>query len=122
MASSPLDRIYIRDLQVRCIIGINDDERIEKQDVVINILMEADLRESGRSDQIGDTIDYSIVKKRVVELVESSQDYLIEHLSERIAGLCLEDGRVRRVTVCVDKPGALRFARSVAIEITRERS
>lgn len=122
MASSPLDRIYIRDLQVRCIIGINDDERIEKQDVVINILMEADLRESGRSDQIGDTIDYSIVKKRVVELVESSQDYLIEHLSEQIAGLCLEDERVRRVTVCVDKPGALRFARSVAIEITRERA
>jgi FolB domain-containing protein len=117
-----LDRIYIRDLQIRCLIGIYDEERREKQDVIINVMMEACLRDACRSDRIEDTVDYKAIKKRILAMVEDSACYLVEHLAERIARICLDDPRVRRVTVSVDKPGALRFARSVAIEITREQA
>lgn len=122
MASDPpLDAIHIRDLRLRCIIGIFPEERREKQDVVINVTMYADLRQASRSDRIEDTIDYKSVKLRIVEMIEKSQFLLVERLAEEIAGLCLQAPLVHRVTVTVDKPAALRFARSVAVEITRGR-
>lgn len=118
----PLDRIHIRDLQLRCIIGIYDDERRDKQDILINLTLHADLSKAGQSDRIEDTVDYKTIKKRVIKHVEGSACYLIEHLAEEIAMIALEDQRVQRVDVMVDKPGALRFARSVAVEISRDRS
>ena len=116
-----LDAIHIRDLHLRCIIGVFDEERRAKQDVVFNITFYADLRRAGASDRLEDTVDYKAVKKRVLELVEKSSFFLVESLADRVAAICLEDDRVVRVRVTVDKPGALRFARSVAVEIVRER-
>ena len=122
MASdAPLDAIHIRDLTLRCIIGIFPEERREKQDVIINLTMYGDLRKACLSDRIEDTIDYKAVNRRIVETVEKSQFSLVERLAEEIAGICLQEPLVSRVTVAVDKPAALRFARSVAIEITRAR-
>jgi len=122
MASDPpLDAIHIRDLNLRCIIGIFPEERREKQDVIINVTMYADLRQACQTDRIEDTINYKAIKLRIVEMVEKAHFSLVERLAEEIARLCLQDPLVRRVTVTVDKPGALRFARSVAVEITRDR-
>lgn len=116
-----MDRIIISDLGLRCIIGIYPEERKEKQDVVINISMEADLRKPGISDKFEDTVDYKSIKKRIVSLVESSQFFLIEALAEAISRICLEHPMVEQVVVRVDKPGALRFARSAGVEISRNR-
>jgi len=116
-----MDRIFIRELALRCIIGIYPEERREKQDIVINIEMHADLRKAGRTDCLDDTVDYKSVKKEVLRLVEGSGFQLIESLAERIADIALEHDRVQRVVVTIDKPGALRFARSSAVEITRSR-
>jgi len=115
------DRIHIRDLALRCVIGLYPEERREKQDIIINIALEADLAAAAASDQIADTVDYKALKKKVLALVETSSFNLIETLADRIAQLALEEARVRRATVTVDKPGALRFARSVAVEVTRGR-
>ncbi len=115
------DRIYIRDLALRCIIGVYPDERRDKQDVVINVVLEADLAPAAASDQLADTVDYKLLKKKILALVETSAFNLIETLADRITRLALEDRRVRCATVTVDKPGALRFARSVAVEVTRGR-
>lgn len=114
-----MDRIHIRDLTLRCIIGVYPEERRDKQDVIINITMVGDFRAACESDRLEDAVDYKAIKKEVVALVESSSFNLIEHLAEKIADICLRHPRVKEVTVSVDKPGALRFARSVAIEITR---
>ncbi len=116
-----MDRILIQDLKVQCIIGVNEDERHRKQDVVINITLDTDLSRPGQTDRFEDTVDYRAVKKEVVTLVESSRFFLIEALAEAIAALCLQNRSVSGVTVRVDKPGALRFARSVAVEIERTR-
>ncbi len=90
-----------------------------KQEVVINITLHADLRKPCESDNIADTIDYKKLKQRVLALVEPSGFFLIERMAEAIAQVCLEDRRVLRCDVGVDKPGALRFARSVAVEVSR---
>ena len=115
------DKILIKDILARCIIGVNDDERGDKQDVIINISIDADLRRAGRSDDFRDTIDYRGVKKRVVAMVESSDYQLLEALAERVAEICLEHPAALEARVTVEKPGALRFARSVGVEITRQR-
>lgn len=114
------DKIYIRDLLLRCVIGLYDDERKDKQDIIINITLAADLKKAGESDDIEDSVNYKTIKKKVIELVNNSSPLLIEKLAESICSLCLEDKKVKKVTVSVDKPGALRFARSVAVELTRE--
>jgi FolB domain-containing protein len=116
-----MDRILISDLLVRCIIGIRDDERKDKQDVLINLSLSVDLRKAGKSDRIGDSVDYAALKKQIVVLAEGSQFLLVEALAEKIAELCLEHTAVYRVQVRVEKPTALRFARSVGVEITRDR-
>lgn len=116
-----MDRILIGDLKARSIIGVNEDERREKQDVVINLTIFADLQKACLSDRFEDTVDYRALKKRILSAVENSQYFLLEALAQAIADVCLEHPMVHQVQVRVDKPGALRFARSVAVEITRER-
>ena len=117
-----MDRILIRDLSARCILGINEDERREKQDVVINLALGADLRRVGKSDRFEDCMDYRGLKRRILAMVENSRYYLVEALAERIAEMCLEHPAVAQAQVTVEKPSALRFARSVGVEITRTRA
>ena len=116
-----MDRILIRDLSARCTLGVTDDERREKQDVVVNLALSADLAPAARADRLDGALDYRAVKKRVLSVMERSDFHLLEALAEAIAEACLDSPQVAEVTVTVDKPGALRFARSVAVELVRRR-
>ena len=115
------DRIVITGLLLRTIIGVNEEERNNRQDVVINLKLDTDLRAAGRSDDLADTLNYRTITKRVIDLVESSEYLLVERMADEIARLCLADERVQRVTVEVQKPAALRFAQSVGVVIERSR-
>jgi FolB domain-containing protein len=106
---------------VRCIIGIGDEERRDKQDVIINIELHADLTLPAKTDRIEDAVDYHTVKKQIVDFVQQSRFHLLESLAERISGICLENAAIEEAHVRVEKPGALRFARTVGVEITRRR-
>jgi D-erythro-7,8-dihydroneopterin triphosphate epimerase len=117
------DEIRIEDLLLRTVIGINGEERRDRQDVLINLVLFVDTRAAGRTDKIADApVNYRDVAKRVITVVEESRFHLIERLAEEIANLCLEEPGVERVRVSVAKPGALRFARSVGIVIERKRN
>jgi D-erythro-7,8-dihydroneopterin triphosphate epimerase len=122
MSKNELDKIYIRDLLVRCIVGIYPEERTDKQDVKINMVLHTDLRTAGQSDDIEDTVNYKTIKKKVFKMVQESEFLLIEKLAEETAKIALADPKVDKVTVSIDKPGALRFALSVAVDITRTRA
>lgn len=114
------DRIEIKDLLVRGIIGVNDWERREKQDILINIILFADLRDTGASDDLSQSVNYRAVAKQVIEHVEAAQRFTVEALATDIARICLALAGVLRVRVRVEKPGAVRFARSVGVEIERQ--
>ena len=86
---------------------------------MINVTLHADLRRPCASDDIGETVDYKTVADEVLAMVEESSYLLVERLAERIAELCLAHAGVKRVRVLVDKPGALRSARTVGVEILR---
>lgn len=123
MTDTPaLDRIDVDDLQCRAIIGIYPAERIQYQDVLVQLSMWTDIAKASKSDSIEDALDYKRVTKRVIELVRDSRYQLIETLIEDVAQTILREFDVERVRVRVDKPGALRFARSVGITIERTKS
>lgn len=116
------DRIHVRDLHLRTVIGVQEWERETLQDVVIDLEIATDLSRAARSDDLADTVDYRALTKRVIAHVEASKFGLLEGLAGSIARLALDDfPAIDAVTVRVDKPGALRFSRSVAVEITRTR-
>ncbi len=121
MDDSRLDKIHIRDLRVRCIIGTRPEERDKPQGLEISITLHADLRAAGRSDAIEDTVDYNAITLKVVEQVEASEFCLLERLAQHVAEICLAEPTVQRVCVLVAKPAALRLARTVGVEIVRDR-
>ncbi|MCX6353434.1 MAG: dihydroneopterin aldolase [Candidatus Aureabacteria bacterium] len=116
-----MDHILISDLRARCVIGVSREERREKQDILINLDIGTDTRDAAQSDKFQDALDYRAIKKSILSLVENSRCHLLETLAEAIADVCLLNQKVLKVNVRVEKPFALRFARSVGVEITRRR-
>lgn len=116
------DYVEINRLQVRTIIGINPEERVNRQDVVINIRVRNDNKPAAASDSIDDAVNYRSISKDVIRLVETSEFFLVEKMAEEIAKVALSDAKAQAVWVEVLKPGAVRFAESVGVSIERERS
>ena len=114
--------IHIRDLSFRCIIGIFPKERDVKQEVRINIVLHCEIPDAPKTDRIEDTVSYKSLRDDIMSFVEGSSFGLIETLADRIADICLKDPRVQLATVILDKPGALRYADSVAVEVSKTQS
>jgi 2-amino-4-hydroxy-6-hydroxymethyldihydropteridine diphosphokinase len=114
-----MDKILIKDLLVRGVIGISDRERAQRQDILINLVLYGSVTAAGQSDRIEDTINYRTVAKKTIAFVERSARYTVEALASDIARFCLEEPGVSGVQVRVEKPGAVRFAHSVGVEIER---
>ena len=116
------DHIVIKDLLLRCIIGAQEWEREKKQDVLINLLLETDIALAAQSDSLEDALNYRTVTKAIIAHVEESSYFTLEALATAVARICVVEHRAARVLVSLEKPGALRFARSVGVEIEREAS
>ena len=112
-----MDQVFITNLVARGIIGVNDWEREQPQDILINIVLFTDLHQAGQSDDIHDSVDYRSVAKKVLAHAETARRLTVEALAADLAQLCLEVARVEKVRVRVEKPGAVRFSRSVGVEI-----
>ena len=114
--------IRIKNLRLRTIIGVNDWERQKRQDVTINLKIHVPDESATTSDDLDDTVNYKQIKHRIVESVEASHFNLIEKLGAMILDIVFESPKIMKASVEIDKPHALRFAESVSIELTRERS
>lgn len=117
-----MDKIIIKDLLVRGILGINPEERIKKQDILINIVGHTDIRRAAETDDIADAVSYKHIADRVAAHVENASDFLVEKLVTDLARIIITEFGVERVIVRVEKPEALDFARLVGIEIERSRA
>ena len=113
--------IRIKDLRLRTIIGFKEWEREKSQDITINLMIETDDIRAVQTDEVRDAIDYKVITKRIIKEVEATDFKLLERLAGFVLDLILEDERIERATVEIDKPHALRFARSASVELTRER-
>jgi FolB domain-containing protein len=116
-----MDKVIIRDLVARGVIGVNEWERKVKQEILINVMVFTDMRRAAVSDHIQDCVDYRALSKKLLAYAESAGTMTVEALANRLADLCLEDPLVQRAIVRVEKPGAVRFAASVGVQVERSR-
>jgi FolB domain-containing protein len=116
-----MDQILIKDLLVRGVIGITERERQRPQDILINVVLFTDITRAAETDAIEDCVDYSRVAKKLFAHAESVGRNTVEALANDLMGLCLDEPGVLGARVRVEKPGAVRFSRSVGVEIERFR-
>jgi len=116
-----MDKVFIVDLVARGIIGLNEWERHNPQEILINIVLFTDLHQAGESDDLHDSVDYRAVVKKILAHAETANRLTVEALAADLANLCLEEAHVEKVQVRVEKPGAVRFSKSVGVEIEREK-
>lgn len=116
-----MDKIFIKDLLVRGIIGIRDWERDVEQDILINVTVYTDTLRAAESDDIIDCVDYSALATKVQAHAKTAKRLTVEALANDLAKICLEVLLVKKAVVRVEKPGAVRFAKSVGVEVERKR-
>lgn len=116
-----MDKIIIRDLLARGRIGISDMERSAQQDILINAVLFADTRKAGETDSIEDCVNYSTMAKKILGMAENNQRKTVEAFAADIADMCLEHPLVCRAIIRVEKTSAVRFTKSVGVEIEREK-
>lgn len=115
------DKIFIRGLEVECIIGFIDWERRVKQKVVLDIELPVDCAHTAKTDAVADTLDYKQVVDQVIELISNSKFMLVETMAQKVAELIIQNFSVNWVRVVVNKPGAIRGLRDVGVSIERYR-
>ena len=116
-----MDKVIIKNLLARGIIGVNDWERKRAQNILINITLFTDTRRAGETDSLEDCVNYSTMSKKLLAHAENINRLTVEALANDLAKLCLQEKGVQKVIVTVEKPGAVRFAESVGVEIERSR-
>ena len=111
-------KIQINDLKIKTIIGTHSWERKTKQQVIVNVLMEYDSLRSQKSDNLVDSVDYRDVSQRVIEVVESSKNFLLERLADVILNVVCQNPRITKAIVRIDKPSAVKVAKSISVEVS----
>ena len=113
-------RVFIRNLELLARIGVHGHEQGTPQPVRFNVWLSCEA--NGAGDRLENAIDYETVADKIRAIVASGHINLAETLAERVAAACLEDPRVKKVEVSVDKLHALHGAESAGVEIERERT
>ncbi|KAK3807680.1 MAG: Dihydropteroate synthase-like protein [Benniella sp.] len=116
------DKICIRDLTVRNIIGVDAWERSKRQPIIINLTVYTSVSAAGDTDHLPYSIHYGVLCKTVEAHSEKSEFRSVEALADSIARVTIRKCHAPKITVRIDKPRALLHAASAGVEITRSRS
>lgn len=112
-------KILLSPIPIQTIIGILPHERTTPQILILHLTLYVDTKQATLTDDITHTVDYAKVLASIRTYIESTQFNLIETLAEKAAALILEDKRIKKVKLKLDKPQAFNEAPVVSIEIKR---
>lgn len=115
-----MDMIAIRGLEVHFHVGVPDEERSRPQRLLVDVEMDVDFSAAAAGDDLGRTIDYYAVSRRILRLGEGRSWRLIESLAAEVAALAVAEFGAARATVEVRK-FILPEARHVSVRTTRAR-
>ncbi len=115
-----MQTIRIKNLKLRIIVGINPEERIHKQDVLINITADIDDSKVIQTEDINDSLNYRSLAKSVIDFVEKSEFHLLEILVDKVLNLVMSNDMVIRASVEIDKTTVLRYCDSVSLSKSSE--
>ena len=118
-----MDSIVIEGLRAKTHVGATDEERSEPQGVVVDLVVGLDLRPSGASDDLEDTVNYAQITEEVSEFLNSASAALLEHLAEQIATIVLAYTRVETVSIKIAKeyPPVRENVGGIGVRIERQR-
>ncbi|CAJ0827217.1 6250_t:CDS:2 [Entrophospora sp. SA101] len=119
MESNFNDKIIIKNLVVRIIIGVDSWERVKRQPVTINAVIRINVSQAGETDHLSHTVNYGSVCKTITQHAEESTYKSLEALADGLAKICIKEYKVPQITIRVEKPRALLHATSAGVEITR---
>ena len=116
------DRLIIRGLELRCVVGAEDWEHLMPQRVVVDIELRGDFSVAAQSDNLADAPDYRTPCIKAAEVAVAAEYRLVETLADRIAEAVLyTHACITSATIAVHKPLALvGFENAKAtVEVTR---
>ena len=117
-----MNTISLFDLEVTCIIGIHPHERVQEQILLLDISLDVDLGDTTFSDDINDTIDYTVIAELATRLAVSNKYSLIESLCHDLNNLLLDKfAIIQQSTVTVKKPNALKKAKYASYSMKKLR-
>lgn len=116
-----LARINIKNLRLRTFIGINDEELLKQQDLILNIRIHYRVDGALQHDDIDHALNYRTITKAVIQHVEEGRFLLLESLVSEVLQLVMREPKASYVEVEADKPHALRFSDSVSITLSAAR-
>ncbi|UZJ56474.1 hypothetical protein CBS101457_005794 [Exobasidium rhododendri] len=134
--SATRDRVFVKDLMISTILGVNPWERVDKQFVKINFEVYSGLERLRQASILGGkslvvpapTVDvvtrpqnYRTIVRSITDFVGKSNYKTVESLATSIAMVAIGENRVERIRVRVDKPSAIMFADAAGVEVDRDR-
>ena len=120
-----MDKIIIKGLEIFAYHGVNDEEKEQGQNFVLDITLWADLLQACESDNLEDTVNYAAVRKTVTRVMTENRYDLIEAAAENTAQAILDEfPKISKVEITLKKPQAPMNAEFdyVAVDIMRQRS
>ncbi|KAF9579791.1 trifunctional dihydropteroate synthetase, partial [Lunasporangiospora selenospora] len=118
------DVIFVKDLKLSCIIGVNPWEREEEQVVVLNLKIYPGMDDTPdrKADYVSNTHNYRTIVRTITKYIEASSYKTVEAFVTSVARIAIEKCHVSKITVKMEKPSAIVFAGSAGVEITRDRA
>lgn len=114
--------IRIKNLRLRTYIGIKDEERENKQDVIINVVIQCDAAAAVLDNEISSALNYRTICKKIIHFVEEGRFELLERMTHDVLALIMDHPQVLKAEVEIDKVGALRYSDSVSIAFVGART
>lgn len=118
MTRPVLQRVFVRGIRLEAAIGVHAHEHGRTQPLVVDVELDAELELDGR---LGSTVNYEMIVAAARAVLANGHVLLVETFADRLARLCLDDARVRRVRVRAEKPEALGEAAGAGFELVLER-
>lgn len=119
MFHTEADVVFVKGLKVEAVIGVFDWERTIDQPILIDIVLETDIRNAALSDEVKDALSYKEVCDDVTVWCQEIKAQLLEHLAAQLVDRLFARYDCQKITLSVAKPTAIQQADAVGVQITR---
>lgn len=113
--------IKIKNLRLKTIVGVYEWEQNYLRDIIINLRIETDNNASMQSDQLSDTIDYDVIIAKIKNFAENNRCQLIEKMVGSILDEIMQDSRIKKCRLEIDKVGVYEELDSLSVTQIRKR-
>ena len=114
--------IFIKDFIIHEIIGMHGHEKVKKQKIKFNIVIDVNQNTLPNEKDLKSIINYEKITKKLKNLVKNKKYNFLESLAEDSFVEIFKDKRISSVKIKIEKPDAIKNASSAGVEIFKSRS